>query len=349
MSLNLIYGQITEDEPGVSPIAPLTLFSDQNIAYWLYPDYAQHVFLEMPAQSTSSGAFYSNRTIIGSTNCTSYPVTQGFNGDSQTIYYTQNNTMQVQNFQMIAPKSTTYYTSPQDGNCGPRCANVCAFENNGDKGFYYECEVAIGNVTNATLPEHQVSDHIAKLAAASIALQGYQAINATDQYQRYPAGFEGGIWQKGNAAGMAAIMTQFAIGSISAADLNSPLLNETHQSLVPGQGVQLTLDHPSSIHAILITICGVHLVLFVAGALLANRVVVIDDSYLAIARLLRPLVENLGDDGGLLNGDEICEVLGEDVRVVYGSMSKKTADGLVRHLQISDMRPAKEFPAGFYD
>ncbi|MCJ1479828.1 hypothetical protein MMC13_008514 [Lambiella insularis] len=349
MSLNLFYDNIPEDQPIISPVEPLTLFSDLNVAYWVAPEYAQHVFLEMPAESIFSGAFYSNRTIIGSTNCTAYPVTQGYNGDSQTIYYTKNNRMAVANFEMIEPKSTTYYTSPQLGDCGPRCANVCAFENNGDQGFYYECEIAISNVTNATLPEHQVSDTIAKIAAGSIALQGYQAINLTDQYQRYPTGFECGIWQNGNAAGMAAIMTQFAIGSISAADLNNPVLNETRDSLVPGQGVQLTLDHPNSIHAILITICAVHLVLFVAGALLANRVVVIDDSYLAIARLLRPIVEKLGDEGGLLDGDEICEALGENMQVVYGSTPKTTADGVVRHLQISDMRPTKDFPAGLYN
>ncbi|MCJ1395636.1 hypothetical protein MMC18_008522 [Xylographa bjoerkii] len=349
MSLNLVYDNIAVDQPEFSPIEPLTLFSDQNIAYWVAPDYVQHAFLEWPAESTSStGAFYSNRTILGTSTCAVYDVTQGANGDSQQIYFMKNGTVQVQDFLLIEPNSTTYYTSPELGDCGPRCANVCAFENTGVKGFYYECEIMVGNVTNATRSVHEVSDHVAKLAAGAIALQGYQAVNVSDQYQRYPAGFEGGIWMNGDAESMAAMMRQFAIGTISAADLNNQFVNSVLYDIQPGQGVKLSLDHPENIHAILITVVGVQLLLFVIGALVANRVVVIDDSYIAIAHLLRPIVDKLGDDGGLLDGDEICEALG-DKEVVYGATNRKTARGVVRHLEISEMRPTKSFPAGYYN
>ena len=349
MSLNLYYDSLSINKPEVSPIEPLTLYSDQNVAYWIAPNYVQHVFLEWPIDSTSStGTFFTNRTILGNSTCAVYNVTQGANGDSQQIYFMKDGAIQVQDFLLIEPNSTTFYTSPDLGDCGPRCANVCAFENTGVKGFYYECEITVGNVTNATRPEHEVPDHIAKMAAGAIALQGYQAVNAGAQYQRYPAGYEGGMWMNGDEEGMAAMMRQYAIGTISAADLNNPNIDSILLDVQPGQGVKLSLDHPEYIHAILITILSVQLSLFVVGALVANRAVVIDDSYIAIARLLRPIVDKLGDHGGLLDGDAICEALG-DKKVVYGTSTQKTARGVVRHLEISEMRPTKSFPAGYYD
>ena len=350
MSFNLNWSIISIDQPDLSPVQPLTLVASQGTNYWMADNYGQYVFQQWPAESTTTnGAFYSNRTIIANTTCYVYDVTQGADGDSQQIYYTKNGTMQVVDFQMIEPDSTTYYTSPQDGDCGPRCANVCAFENSGSTGFYHECNITISNVNNATLPEHEIPDEIAKLAAASIALQGYQAKNVANQYQRYPAGVDGGIWQNGSPSGMAYMMTQYAIGAISTADMNNPFVNSTLYTLIPGTGVQLTLDHPGNIHAILVTILAVHLVLFVAGAFLANQVVVMDDSYLAIAHLLRPVVEELGNKGSLLNGDDVCDALGDDVEVVYVSTTKKSTNGLVRHLELADVAPSKSFPAGLYD
>ena len=349
LSLNFYYEFLSVNQAGISPIEPLTLYSDQNVAYWVAPDYVQHVFMEWPIDSASStGTFYTNRTILGNSTCAVYDVTQGANGDSQQIYFMKDGTVQVQDFLLIEPNSTTYYTSPDLGTCGPRCANVCAFENTGAKGFYYECEIAVGNVVNATRPEHEVPDHIAKMAAGAIALQGYQAVNVTDQYQRYPAGYEGGEWMNGDAEGMAAMMRQFAIGTVAAADLNNPNIARIFLDVQPGQGVKLSLDHPTNIHAILITILSVHLALVIIGALVANRAVVIDDSYIAIARLLRPVMDLLGDNGGLLAGDAICEALG-DRKVVYGTTTQKTARGVVRHLEVSEMRPTKSFPAGYYD
>ncbi|MCJ1282388.1 hypothetical protein MMC26_001711 [Xylographa opegraphella] len=350
LSLNFYYDILTLNQPEVSPIDPLTLYSDQNVAYWIAPDYVQHVFLEWPTDSaSSSGTFYTNRTILSNSTCAVYKVTQGANGDSQQIYFMKDGTVQVQDFQLIEPNSTTYYTSPELGTCGPRCANVCAFENTGVQGFYYECEISVGSVVNATRPEHEVPDRVAKMAAGAIALQGYQAVNVTDQYQRYPAGYEGGIWMDGDAAGMAAMMRQFAMGTISAADLNNPNLNGSLLDLQPGQGVQLSLDHPANIHAILITVLSVQLLLFVIGALVANRAVVVDDSYIAIARLLRPVVDKLGAGGGLLDGDAICDALG-DRKVVYGTTTQQeAARGVVRHLGIGEMRPTRSFPAGYYD
>ena len=277
-----------------------------------------------------------------------YDVTQGANGDSQQIYFMKNGTIEVQDFLLIEPNSTTFYTSPGLGDCGPRCANVCAFENNGVEGFYYECEITVGNVVNATRPEHEVPDPVAKMAAGAIALQGYQAVNAIAQYQRYPSGYEGGMWMNGDEEGMAAMMRQFAIGTLSAADLNNPNIDRIFLDLQPGQGVKLSLDHPDNIHAILITILAVQLALFVVGALVANRAVVIDDSYIAIARLLRPVVDKLGDAGGLLDGETICDALG-DSKVVYGTSTRKAARGVVRHLEVSEMRPTRSFPAGYYD
>jgi hypothetical protein len=68
---------------------------------------------------------------------------------------------------------------------------------------------------------------------------------------------------------------------------------------------------------------------------LANRVIVIDDSYLAIALLLRPVTEKMANQGFLVRGEGSFPAM-ERMDVVYGkSMREKERDG-VMGLEISE-------------
>lgn len=73
--------------------------------------------------------------------------------------------------------------------CGPRCILMWAYKNPGatDGPKFYQCPVNISLVSNSTVPAHDVSDAVARVAAASIALQG-RFDPSFRQYQFYAKG-----------------------------------------------------------------------------------------------------------------------------------------------------------------
>ena len=170
-----------------------------------------------------------------------------------------------------------------------------------------------------------MSDANAKMAAGSIALQGYQATTEVSQYQRYPAQSIYGNFLDGDNATMAFNMRSFAIGVFAAADQS---LKDIDPSKLPLEGLlpeyrhvqRLSIDHPNGMNAILWTIIGCHFVLFVVGTWIANKVVVIDDDFLGIALLLRPIVEEMKDKGALLDGKQRKELI-TGMNVIFGPRS----------------------------
>lgn len=71
---------------------------------------------------------------------------------------------------------------------------------------------------------------------------------------------------------------------------------------------------------------GIHLLLVGLILWIARPIVITDDSNLAVARLLKGLVEPLGHEGGLLDGTEIAEaVQRENVKVGHGVREAKQA------------------------
>lgn len=233
--------------------------------------------------------------------------------------------------------------------CGPRCAWLSIIENDGDSGYFYMCQVNVSSVFNTTYYEQQLSDRMAKLAAESIAYQGYLEPGAEMQEQRYPDAFYLGRYLKGKTAFMESRLRQYSIGVIMSADNYNPNVDPPVMGDVPVGASQLSLDNPGNIRGILFGVLGAHFVIFIVGAVLANRVVVIDDSYLAIARVLRPVVEKLGTQGSLLNGDEVCERLG-DPKMAYGPSMKQENDGsgrILRHLEISEVAEVERRYAGW--
>ncbi|KAL8684702.1 MAG: hypothetical protein Q9224_006178, partial [Gallowayella concinna] len=83
----------------------------------------------------------------------------------------------------LGPGGTTYIyrglldpskaTSP-DVVCGDRCMYMWVFRNGGKAGGprLYQCPITVSHVSNSKLPEHNVPDSVARVAAVSIALQG---------------------------------------------------------------------------------------------------------------------------------------------------------------------------------
>ncbi|KAH9206926.1 hypothetical protein DL95DRAFT_374802 [Leptodontidium sp. 2 PMI_412] len=319
----------------VLPIDYLS-FRDSDPIYFKATDYFQYVFEETAASNDSKlDYFYSNRSIVTTSSCNVYPVIDNLNGSSQTFQVEQDGFVHTQYFQSIGPNSTTYLTSPDHGDCGSRCANVYAYETNGTAGFFYMCNITVSDVYNASILEHRVSDTNAKMAASAIALQGYQSEVNYNQSQRYPPQSTYGTFLNGNSADMAYNMRRFSIGVFITADqilsnIDGNMLQVS--GFLPASGNQLSIDHPAGMWAIFGGLAGAHLVLLIVGIWFTNRVIVIEDKYLAIAMLLRPVVKEFSKTGPLL-GREERESIGQGMSVVYG-LRRGEKDG-VGGLEIS--------------
>lgn len=79
--------------------------------------------------------------------------------------------------------------------CGDRCLLMWVYKNAQahDKPRFYQCPITISEVSNSGQPEHNISDFVARLAAASIALQGRThkpgAELDWEQFQFYASGW----------------------------------------------------------------------------------------------------------------------------------------------------------------
>ena len=89
------------------------------------------------------------------------------------------------------------------------------------------------------------------------------------------------------------------------------------------------------------------MILFLITAFVANRVVVKDKSYLAIARLLTPIVQKLGSSGSLATGREISDLFGDEEKFIY-SVEHESQGDLLR-LDLGQQKPMRGFPEGMYE
>lgn len=136
-------------------------------------------------------------------------------------------------------------------------------------------------------------------------------------------------------------MAEFAIGSLSTMASKNPRIRI--DGTVPHLGSRLDVRWPYVI-ALLTGIAGVHLVLFLLAIYTSRVVVVKDDSSLSTARLLRSLVDKLGDSGTVLTGEEISQVIQSRVAgdVVYGP--RHVGDTGDYYLDIdTDIRPRRDW------
>lgn len=113
-------------------------------------------------------------------------------------------------------------------------------------------------------------------------------------------------------------MARFAIASISRlASFNRPI---QLPGVVPYLGSHLEIKW-WAVGAIFGGVIAVHFALYTSAIWSVRKVAVKDDSFVAIARLLRPLVDKVGNAGTLLEGKELSRVIQRNIpvgSVVYG-------------------------------
>ena len=168
-----------------------------------YPHFTDRVV------TTSSGRCNEYDLVSAEEDIVGDPDRTGFNFISAVKYTYANDTHRDNIFiptSALGNEGTTYifrgFETPSNATkygYGKRGLWMWAFKNNrtdgmpGDQGRkFYECPVSVSTVINARIPAHDIPDHIARQAVASIALQGQFKLTAGafdwTQWQWYGAG-----------------------------------------------------------------------------------------------------------------------------------------------------------------
>ncbi|KAL8784781.1 MAG: hypothetical protein Q9213_003761 [Squamulea squamosa] len=269
--------------------------------------------------------------------------------------------------------STTYmyrgYHAPQDAalqTCGdPRCTWLWAYknpqdnktDNDRDPPKFYKCPITISNVTNIQKDSQIVSDDMARIAAVSIALQGRWSGSPKSRnfrsYQFYPFGT---AWEIHNQSPrhVGENMARFAIGSLANLAALNPRIHVS--GAVPYLGSHLEIRWGYVI-GLFLGIILTHLFLYLSAILAVRKVAVKDDSFLAIARLLLPLLDVLGGEGTMLQSKELAKVIqantpGEGLvvgpKLVEGGAQPKYSMGVGKDVRLRQEWPDHRHPAGTY-
>ncbi|KAK5053976.1 hypothetical protein LTR84_001938 [Exophiala bonariae] len=327
-------------------------------------------------------AVSSGRTINATSSCVELNITYGgyagYQTDNLTImnwldWVAQDGTPMSYWVDQTASGCTTWMAN-MTGDCGPRCFQVYALQSADNftvtKPRLWDCQSHVSIVDGVEYYQnsdvYRMPDFQAQLFAGAIGLSGFVTTSTNDtddvddlQMVRYPIDSPWSPSSDYEAEDMARLLRSFTAGAISAFDDIGPRMNVTGNSPGPAQVVNVKWKFS------LLILAGVPLfqvlVLLLVIAF-ANKAIIKDTSHLSMARLLRPLVEKLGDGGCLLTGDEIAEKLG-NVKVIYGvrdpGVGNVPAPGVgdtgdVRHLDI--LEEAEGFgyrrgrmPVGMYD
>ncbi len=352
------YAPVGVPDPGTlwSANSPVIFqgFEDSYNTYWEYVFQDENADAANDTTSTVAPPIvFTDRTVNATWYCNSWLVTEGGNGSTTNLTIILDSKSDFQHITIPyagGSNQTTFITNPDTYDCGPGCSTVYAFEASDSKPWWYECNITVSEVHNGTLPQHQIGQQLAHMAAAGIALQGHivedSQLQTGDQYQWYPATSYYGYPNGGDTGFAGSNIARFAIGVVAtAADWNPQLTVVGGQ---PNTGSQLQVDW-GKIEIIFGLTAGLQLVLFIIACLVANLVIVKDDSHIATARLLRPIVDRLGPVGTSADGKEITKLLDDHghEKVVYSV--KHPQKGILHHLDLGHQKRLRAFPRGDYD
>ncbi|KAI9739038.1 MAG: hypothetical protein M1834_007250 [Cirrosporium novae-zelandiae] len=314
----------------------------------------------------SATEYFSSRCIVASTYCTAYEILDGAAGNSSIVTYLNGDTRQTLNVTTDHAEGGTTYITDTATTCGPRCANVMVFQSMpsnptaNSAAAVYNCNSYVGELGwtdpyEAPREKQKIKDQQAKVAAGAIGSTGVVADNSTLQYKLYLESDFFGTNYFGNNISAAQYIAFFTIGAIAQMDSQNPTFNITDGEQ-PYTGMMLQVEWPY-VWGILGALLGAQFLLMVLGIWLADGVIVRDDSFLSMARLLGPLVEHLTKQDGeweggcLLDSDEIaksCERVGIN-QVTYTAYMTK-ADGSLHHVGVEREVGLKgRWPKGWYD
>ncbi len=300
-------------------------------------------FLEAPPNSNSwplnalSSLVYTNRTINSTYSCKSYtvnPVSGNGSSNFVDVFLSGANAPSTTiTVPSVVINETTFFLD--NGTCGSRCGFISVFQASFTTPQFYQCNITISEVANATLPQHLVNDAFAQLVARAIALG---ATSSNGFYQRYPEDSNYGILIEADADAMGKQMAYFAICAVAVAYLSNPSVVAAGRT--PEQAYTLHIHSSTKLVLVFVLVSGAQLLLSLATAVVA------------VARLLRPVVARLGPAGR-----RICDVLemedtglrrGPPMMLIY-TARRYDAEGSRARLVLGEGTRERAFKSGRYD
>lgn len=171
-----------------------TLFRTRTgLRIYYFPKQWLYQFYEIASEPTTNASFlYTNRTLNTTWDCRDYNILSGADGRSTNITYDDAGRETAFDVREAAPNATTYI-SDTNQLCGERCARVWAFQtvkmnystetpSQMTAARLYDCNISVSKVDNAYLPEHELGDRQARIAAGAIARRGLPS-NGTNSIQ----------------------------------------------------------------------------------------------------------------------------------------------------------------------
>lgn len=310
----------------------------------------------------------SNQLNVGATNrlikvgsvCEYYPIEQNMYGDEDTpftILTKDGESVTIDWLKDSGPGQNIIVNpywegiSPAYMSCGERCSPIYIFEfSDTSKPSFFNCTVEVGLVSNITAENHQMPDEVARIFAGSPGSEGWFD-GVGRQMVRYSTGsywgVPDGIGELGEISASRGLSV-FVAGAIANYDQYGPMVESIGNQR--WEGVRLEVKW-KELYITLGMILAINLIFGIFIVFKANAVFCKDDSFLSIARLLRPMLERLGDSGSHLQGWQIADTY--DKKVVYGyRVNPQTG---INHLDFGDDIPIlasgkhQSFPNGMYD
>ncbi|CAM1501327.1 Fc.00g104890.m01.CDS01 [Cosmosporella sp. VM-42] len=304
-----------------------TLWNDDEPLVYCGASACRYVFQETtPDDKNYELSVNTNRSVEISGRCDSWLVLRGGDGTEANITIADGNQSRIGLPGVSGVDQTTFMVDTSTEH-GTSWSTVSAFESSTTDPWYYRCNISIGPVLNRRRQEHDLGVNVTSLASSAIALQGYGAStlgrsNNTYQYQSYPAESSYGTPQNGSVEGMGTLMAGFATGVVAITAQANRVV--TVPGLQPQKSVTLDISKWKYVHIILGLTLVLQLLLELLVAIIANKVLMRDDSHLSTAALLRPALEKVGDRGLISNGKEIASMFSLGTTLTYTSSTEGT-------------------------
>lgn len=344
------YGVQGQDFPVLISNDPMEASKDHTETVFTSPAYSSFLYRFTDYAPDDPTTYHvSKRTVNVTSVCNAFAVTGNavpyFDGHllpGALFYYTDHNNVNMSLYVRDFAYGCTTYMSDNDPSCGERCARVLVYQAAQEQtsqnqqlaisqNMIFDCNNTIGEITSATKDGEKFtlpSKDPARAIAGAIGWTGFldNLGNGSFDNLEYQLFSNDSYWSPPvqlTAEGRfsaSRFISQYSIAALAAMDRNGPkvIIADGDQ---PQQALIVTVEWGNAA-ALLAVIVGLQLIFLLVVVFWANKAVIKDDSFLAIAKLLAPTVMTLGEHGSVLRGDEIAHAVdyqkGGNYRIFYG-------------------------------
>ena len=207
-------------------------------------------------------------------------------------------------------------------------------------------------------PEYSIPKLLSRMLAGMLAWSS-NPVNGTSEYQIYRETDQIGWLSTPNNISVADYLSQWTIAGVAAMDARDGSTTESgldRQYLIGNQPIQAQILKVKwwAAGTLLGLIPFVQFWALLLVIFFANKVIIKDDTPIAVAKIYHTLLHKIGHDHGcMLRGDQLIDTLKEDhnvSRVIFGTKGEPNE---IMHVDIfvegSGVNPPRHFPEGKYD